>query len=209
MFNTDLPRRADLPTAAALIKSTALAATVALALLITTVLPAEYGIDPTGIGRALGLTSMGEIKQVLAQEAAADAAPPAAAPAAAPTPAVPLAPPAPVAVAASERSDEVSLTLAPGQGAEYKLTMDKGATVRFEWSVRGGVVNFDTHGDPVQAPKGAYHGYGKGLGSGGERGELTAAFDGTHGWFWRNRSGQTVTVTLKVRGAYTAIKRMV
>lgn len=209
MFNTDLPRRADLPTAAALIKSTALAATVALALLITAVLPAEYGIDPTGIGRALGLTSMGEIKQVLAQEAATDAAPPAPSPVAVPTPTEPPAPAAPVAPATTERSDEVSLTLAPGQGAEYKLAMDKGATVRFEWSVRGGVVNFDTHGDPVQAPKGAYHGYGKGLGSAGERGDLTAAFDGTHGWFWRNRGTQPVTITLKTRGAYKAIRRVV
>ena len=33
------------------------------------VLPAEYGIDPTGVGRALGLTQMGEIKVQLAEEA--------------------------------------------------------------------------------------------------------------------------------------------
>jgi len=44
-----------------------------MVLLLTTVLPAEYGIDPTGAGRVLGLTQMGEIKVRLAREAAADA----------------------------------------------------------------------------------------------------------------------------------------
>ena len=39
-------------------------------------------------------------------------------------------------------------------------------------------------------------------------GTLTAAYDGGHGWFWRNRTSKDVTVTLKVNGAYTSIKRM-
>ena len=58
MYNTDLPKRADLPTTGKLLRSTALAALIAGGLLVTTVLPAEYGIDPTGIGRALGLTRL-------------------------------------------------------------------------------------------------------------------------------------------------------
>ena len=41
-----------------LLKATALALAVAGAILLTTVLPAEYGIDPTGIGKALGLTAL-------------------------------------------------------------------------------------------------------------------------------------------------------
>ncbi|WP_341650143.1 hypothetical protein [Thauera humireducens] len=72
MYNTDLPKRADLPTTGKLLRSTALAALIAGGLLVTTVLPAEYGIDPTGIGRALGLTPMGEIKMSLAAEARAE-----------------------------------------------------------------------------------------------------------------------------------------
>lgn len=227
MYNTDLPRRADLPSSAQLLKSTAVAAVSAAVLLVAVVLPAEYGIDPTGAGRVLGLTAMGEIKQELAREAAAEAqgaAPAAPAPAPASTgPAVaqPASAPAPAAAAApsaappasvpaaAARSDTVSVTLKPGEAAEYKLSMSQGAKVAFEWTTTGGGVNFDAHGDPVNAPRGFYHGYGKGRNSSGERGELVAAFDGTHGWFWRNRSGQTVTVTLKVQGDYTAIKRMV
>ena len=57
-----------------LLRSTIIALLVATMLLITVVLPAEYGIDPTGAGRVLGLTQMGEIKTRLAREAAADAA---------------------------------------------------------------------------------------------------------------------------------------
>ena len=65
-----------------LARSTFIALLAAVFLLVTVVLPAEYGIDPTGVGRALGLTHMGEIKTRLAKEALADAAADAAAAAA-------------------------------------------------------------------------------------------------------------------------------
>ena len=73
MYNTDLPRRADLPSSARLLWSTFFAFAVAMLLLVTIILPSEYAIDPTGLGRTLGLTQMGEIKTQLAEEAAADA----------------------------------------------------------------------------------------------------------------------------------------
>ena len=47
-----------LPTLPQLIKATGVALIVAAAILITTVLPAEHGIDPTGIGKTLGLTAL-------------------------------------------------------------------------------------------------------------------------------------------------------
>ena len=72
MYNSDIPSRAELPSARRLLRSTLLALIAAIVILITIVLPAEYGIDPTGIGRVLGLAEMGEIKVQLAEEAAAD-----------------------------------------------------------------------------------------------------------------------------------------
>lgn len=51
-----------------------IALAVAVLLLVTVVLPAEYGVDLTGVGRVIGLTRMGEIKTRLDKEAAADAA---------------------------------------------------------------------------------------------------------------------------------------
>jgi hypothetical protein len=44
---------------------------------------------------------------------------------------------------------------------------------------------------------------------GGETGTLVAAFDGKHGWFWRNRTEKVVTIILKTSGAYTSVKRVV
>ena len=72
MYNSDLPTRAELPTSKQLLRSTLIAIVSAAALLVAVVLPAEYNIDPTGIGGALGLAEMGEIKQQLAEEAEQD-----------------------------------------------------------------------------------------------------------------------------------------
>lgn len=72
MNNNNRPINSELPSVAKLLKSTFIAITLAAIVLVTGVLPAEYGIDPTGIGKFLGLAKMGEIKVSLAQEAAAD-----------------------------------------------------------------------------------------------------------------------------------------
>jgi hypothetical protein len=217
MYNTDLPARAELPSAGKLLRSTIIAALVAACLLVTTILPAEYGIDPTGIGRVLGLTRMGEIKASLARETGAEKPssatavsenpPGIQAPADAATPEMTKPSETDVKQAAPAQHT-MTVRLKPGQAAEIKLAMRKGASVRYEWSTAGGGVNFDTHGDPVGAPKNFYHGYGKGRNSLADSGVLEAAFDGTHGWFWRNRSNAEVTVTLKTSGDYTNIKRV-
>lgn len=215
MFNSQMPDVSDLPTSRQLVRSTLLAAAAAAAILVTIVLPSEYGVDPTGIGRVLGLTEMGKIKVQLAQEAAADAAvtasvpnPPGAPAAARPTAVVPVAsaPSADAEPAIAARQDQMSVTLAPGEAAEIKVKADKGTRIGFDWSVSGGHVNYDTHADASGI---SYHGYGKGRESTGERGELVAAFDGSHGWFWRNRSGGSVTVVLRTNGSYSDIRRVV
>lgn len=212
MYNTDLPSRAELPGTSQLLRSTAVAMLIAAGLLITTVLPAEYGIDPTGVGRALGLARMGEIKVSLASEANAAEIPSAKAATVA-TPLEPASQAVEVAVTAATdvtASQEHTMTvkLKPGQGAEIKLAMGKDARVRYEWRSAGGPVNYDTHGDPVSAPKDFYHGYGKGKGETGDAGTLQAAFDGKHGWFWRNRSTTEVTITLQTSGDYEKIERV-
>jgi hypothetical protein len=52
------------------------------------------------------------------------------------------------------------------------------------------------------------HRYKKGREVASDSGTLTAAYDGSHGWFWRNRGSRDVTITLKTNGAYTEIKRV-
>jgi hypothetical protein len=213
MYNTDLPSRAELPSTRQLLRSTAIAVVIAATLLITVVLPAEYGIDPTGIGQRLNLTAMGKIKASLAAEAAADkksalTTMPQQASAAAPQISeLATSEKAPETIAAT-KSDEMKVTLKPGEATEVKLRMVKGAKVTYSWRTDGGLVNHDTHGDPLNGPKDAYYGYSKAKQVSGDTGELTAAFDGNHGWFWRNRSDNDVTITLKTTGTYQSIKKM-
>jgi hypothetical protein len=220
MFNTKLPSQSDLPTSRQLLRSTFIAVAVAAALLVTVVMPSEFAIDPTGVGRVLGLTQMGEMKKTLAEEAAADAAlQPAAAPVVqAPVPVQTAAQAQVAAVSVAEpveapqpelKSDEVTVTLKPGEASEIKLEMLNKATVSYEWTTNGVPVNHDTHGEPYNAPKGFYHSYSKAKQIKGDKGELTAIFDGTHGWFWRNRSNSDVTITLKTEGEYLSIKRVI
>lgn len=216
MYNSNVPTAAELPTSAQLLKSTAIAIVAAAAILVAVVLPSEYGIDPTGVGRALGLAEMGEIKTQLAEEAETDrlrdaqnAAP------AAPAPATPQQGSSLLdriyaefvvtsAQAQETRTDEMSVTLAPGEGAEIKLVMEKGAQANYSWTANGAAVNFDTHGDGG----GENISYEKGRGVAEDEGVVEAAFDGNHGWFWRNRTDADVTVTLKTSGAYSDIKRV-
>ncbi len=207
MYNIDSPRRAELPTTGQLLRSTLIAAAIAAVLLVVVVLPSEYGLDPTGYGRLFGLTEMGEIKRSrAAQNTAEDEKQLAVVPLPAQT-SVPAAEARKSAPGAKE--DSAAVRLKPGEAAEIKLSMRKGARVRYEWLSTGGPVNFDAHGDPAGGPrKGFYHGYGKGRGIERDAGTLEAAFDGAHGWFWRNRSKQEVTVTLKTVGNYAKIERV-
>ncbi len=207
MYNSDLPTRAELPSSRQLLRSTVIAIIVATVLLVTVVLPSEYGIDPTRIGRVLGLTQMGEIKMALASEAERDRAASASQRApeqAAGATTVPAQ--TPKGAEGAPRTDEMTVTLKPGEGAEIKLEMSKGAKASYEWTSAGGRVNHDTHGD---GPGGATHSFSKGREVERDSGELTAPFDGNHGWFWRNRSESVVTVTLKTTGTYRNIKRVV
>ena len=209
MYNAHKPDASELPSTGRLLRSTGIAVVVASAVLVTAVLPAEYGVDPTRIGSLLGLTEMGRIKRQLAAEAEAEAAGTAGATPVAATAVTPANGPTAADAAPSsqpgQRTDQTVLTLALDQGAEIKLVMAEGARVRFTWTSSGGRINYDTHADRPGTP---YHGYGKGSEQRVE-GELVAAFDGSHGWFWRKRTGEPVTITLETSGAYSEVKRVV
>ena len=195
------PNPADLPSSAKLIKSTIVAAVVAAFLLVIAILPAEYGIDPTGVGKVLGLTKMGEIKISLAQEAAAQSAEElAATKPAQPTQNIVQ---KPAETVTALRKDSLELTLFPNEGKEIKLTLNKGERARYVWYTDGAAANFDGHSDSVKH-KINYKNWQKGR-SQREEGELVAEFDGKHGWFWRNRTSKPMTITLQVEGEHSEI----
>lgn len=215
MFNSQAPSPDDLPSSAQLIKSTIVSALAAGAILVTIVLPSEYAIDPTGIGSVLGLTSMGEIKKQLAEEAQKDSfntnkkhffTNSATVEHAGYGLLDRLIREFGVSSAHAQemaRKDELSVVLKPGEGTEVKLVMKKDAVVNYTWTANGGQVNFDAHGDGT----GESISYKKGRGAPEDSGTLTAAFDGNHGWFWRNRMSDPVRISLTVEGAYTEIKK--
>lgn len=203
MHNAPKPNIEELPTKAQLFRSTIIAGIGAVAIMVTVYLPAEYAIDPTGVGRVLGLTEMGEIKVQLAEEAEADrlldeqraldqssslldnvfglfvGA----------------------AHAQEAWQDEVTFVLEPGDTAEIKMTMEAGATVTYAWTASGGRVNFDLHahsgGESVDYERGAGQTEGEGT--------IEAPFAGDHGWFWRNRDSTPITMTIQLRGEYSDI----
>jgi len=198
------------PSTRRLLKATAIAAAVAGVILLTTVLPAEYGVDPTGIGARLGLGVLASTAET-AEALPVPASP--ATPALGTTPAAPAPveldavgqPVKPVEAGAVSRREGVyrretrSLTLAPGKGAEIKAQMKAGDGFVFHWSADGAVA-VDMHGERTGAAKDEYTSYWIEAEQRQASGTFTAPFDGSHGWYWRNGSDAPVTVTVDVSG---------
>lgn len=99
-------------------------------------------------------------------------------------------------------NDEIPFKLAPGAAIEIKLVMKKGDAATFQWSVEGGTVEYDMHGDAGEAQSTSYK---TGNDAANDAGEIIAAFDGEHGWYWRNTSATEVSMFLRVRGSYTEV----
>ena len=184
-----------------MIKATGLALLTAGVILITTVLPAEHGIDPTGIGKMLGLSKLsgGSSGSVAPLPATSDATLPASpAPEASRTPT----PAATVKKSAiTYRSEEMELTLQPDEGAEIKTAMREGEQFVFVWSAPGGKLDFDMHGERPNAGD-QFTSYWKGQQQARAQGTFVAPFDGSHGWYWHNRGTQPVTIKLTVSGFF-------
>ena len=79
--------------------------------------------------------------------------------------------------------------------------MRKGEQFVFTWVAEGGKVNFDMHGERPNAGD-EFTSYWKAKQKTSAHGSFVAPFDGTHGWFWRNRGDKPVTVKVKVSGFY-------
>jgi len=202
MFNVEKPSLNDLPSLSQLRRFTIFGFIGAGLILVAVVLPAERGMDPTGAGRMLGLTQMGEIKQELREEAEADqehhgnsqpdnlldgifgflVG---------------------TAYAQEAWKETITFTLEPGDYTETKLVMDEGAQAQYVWTATGGRINFDLHAHGGGQSKS----YEKGRGATEGEGSIVAPFKGEHGWFWRNRDKSPVTITLMINGDYLEVIR--
>ena len=177
----------------AIVKATIIALVVALLILFTTVLPAEYGIDPLKTGKALGLTGLSK---------AAD------------TTAAGRATPVQTGIFTAQpkiyKVDSEDLSLLPGEGVEIKYHMLKGAGMVYAWKATGKVM-FEFHGEPDQKPKPDYfesYELDDKVGQDHSYGAFTAPSTGIHGWFWQNKEKKPVQIHLTTAGFYDSAKMM-
>ncbi|MEN2747262.1 hypothetical protein [Sphingomonas sp. T9W2] len=169
------------------------------AILVLFVLPAEYAVDPTGVGKALGLTRMA------AGDDAVEDAPVSPVAASAPTvAAVPAQTQANIARATPFRSDAKTVILEPGKGIEVKARMKAGDSFNFRWTATG-PVRADMHGEPTGGKEDEFTDYWKQKDVASSQGSFTAPFAGTHGWYWKNREDKPITVTVRLDGFYESV----
>lgn len=191
MTTTRMPESPStpLPPTARLAAATLAALAAAAVLLVTIVWPAEFGRDPSGVGRALGIFRP-------AADEAVESEPSETGGATAST----------VLVRRSQpfRGDEMSVTLQSGEGAEIKAEMGRGQRMVFSWTAVGGGVDVDMHAD---AGNGEATSYWKDEGQTSGHGAYEAAFAGNHGWFWQNLNDTPVTITVKVVGYHDRLLR--
>ena len=174
----------DLPSSRRITRATLGALVLAAVLLVTVVLPAEYGVDPVGTGRLLGLTRLAGVDDVAASAAAP--APPAAA--------------ASPSTVAELKQDKYVVELRPFEGVEFKYRLEGGRSLVYSWTASA-PVEFEFHGEPDGAPANYFDSYEKNAGS-HRNGSFTAAKSGVHGWYWKNTGEGRVTVTLTSAGFF-------
>lgn len=212
-----------LPSTARLIRATLLSIVVASAILITTVLPAEYGIDPTGIGARLGLDVLQPAAESAAAKPAAIASETAASVASTADDDANAALTAKANAAfganagqsfdatafsastGEPRNDTFSVTLDPGKGAEVKAALKAGDGLVFRWTASADVA-VDMHGE-VAGAKGTWTSYAVESAQRQAAGTFVASFEGSHGWYWQNRGTEPVTVEIVVTGFQPALYR--
>ena len=191
---TDQANAASTPTPSVKTLLTTLAATLAAAavVLVLFVLPAEYEIDPTGVGAALGLVHMGEDDHAGAEDDHGDLST------------------SEAAVVADEPHKQESFTIPIGarEEIEYKIGMVEGAVVLFSWSTNGSTLYSDFHAEPYNDLEHEPIRYAEREGVASGYGAIKAPFSGFHGWYWRNDSDEPVKVTLEVTGYFTHTKEL-
>jgi hypothetical protein len=196
--------QAEAPSVRKLLTATAIALVAAIAILIAFVLPAEYGIDPLGTGRALHLTDLASTTEQPRKPATATAAAASPSETAAEVASInPVLVPSPTGDAPTMKNtfiaqrrpfqfDSREITLAPGEGMEIKYNMRKGAGLTYSWTATA-TLFYEFHGEPDVKPAGK---------EAEAHGTFVAPSTGIHGWFWENKSDKPVNLKLVSAGFY-------
>jgi len=107
-------------------------------------------------------------------------------------------------VSHSNWKDLITVTIPALGEKEYKLHVTKGSTFVYSWKSNGEELFYDFHGEPTGDTTGYFKSFKKNTET-ESNGTLTALFDGTHGWYWKNNSSSAVNITLKINGNYQRI----
>ena len=209
------PAQPQPPSLAKIGIAAGIATVVAGVLLVVAILPAGYGIDPLGTGKALGLNDL--------SKGAATAAP-AANPEATISPV--LGPPAAsskfgaagphvtgalLSQPSRYKLDSREIVLEPGEGMEIKYNMKKGAGLIYSWTTEKPVL-FEFHGQPNVRPPDSDRDYFESyelddkVGKSESHGTFLAPSTGIHGWYWLNTTLGNVKLKLVSAGFYDWIQ---
>jgi hypothetical protein len=207
MTQVTSPYEAQPPSPKRLFVTTLVAVAIATLALITIVLPAEYGIDATGVGGVLGLTAMrGPVKTITISDVVGGneayrtvEIPEFGKPVPLPNPAV--------------HQDEaqpfvtrtLQITIPAEQETEIKTVLQTGKMILYAWHVDRGEVYSDFHGHDPEAGDEYWVRYKEQQEAPSDNGSLAAPFTGEHGWYWLNYNEFPVVITLTIAGYFDDI----
>lgn len=196
-----------------LLKSVLWAFVIGTIVLVTAVLPAEYNIDPLGTGKLFGFSKLymddtpkntidSTMRTVqtdveLLKLKKLGSPPSVVKPIEAENP--------PPEKQLGMRSDSISILVAAGKGIEYKFKALKYGSVKYDWKTSNNdIVYIDFHGEVHQEnpPEEVFYESYTLAYSNNMAGTFTAPFEGKHGWYFRNKNDNDLTVTLHIEGQY-------
>ncbi|NQY30058.1 MAG: hypothetical protein HRT69_11375 [Flavobacteriaceae bacterium] len=196
-----------------ILKSLLIALLIGAVVLVSAVLPAEYGIDPIGTGELFGFSKLYQgNNQTEIIEAASSLnfnkikMEKLGSPQSTPRPSEASNPPPEVQY--PNREDSIEVIVPAEKGIEYKFKSLKYGNIKYEWTTDKGIVYIDFHGEVKQEnpPKNVfYESYALAY-SNNMAGTLTAPFEGKHGWYFRNETNKDIVVTIRLNGQYELFK---
>jgi hypothetical protein len=186
----------------------------AIILTVLFILPAEFGVDPTGLGEKTGLikfsdatgnneagtrTVEGQYPEVTPEDVFDYFEPE--------TLGEPFSRPQNTPV----RSEKMTIALEEFEQVEVKAVMGRGDAIVYSWKLtEGEIVYSDFHADPHDVdsfPELYFVRYHESE-EAREAGSLIAPFRGNHGWYWLNIEETPITIELQVHGYFESLEEI-
>jgi hypothetical protein len=150
--------------------------------LFVVILPAEYNLDLTGIGHALGLTVFNKVEVNKVNSISLQSS-------------------KEISDKKNWATETIEIVVPALSGVEYKFTMQEHQKLIYQWKTNGSSLYFDLHGEPAGDTTGYFESYAIATLNAME-GSFTTPFSGVHGWYWKNNSNIPVILQLTIKGEY-------